>query len=102
MLKKIAMKAKNRLIRKIGNMSATSEADFPVTIIQTIDKDFIEKVRQIVNSDEYITNPLSRLMDDEAITYMTPRDKERYLLYTLDKFRKAKALLEHESHASCG
>ncbi len=92
-LKTLAMKAKNRMINK--NLRNTYNGA-NIKIISTNDQSFYDKVKEIVNNEEYVVNPLKRLMDQEKMLKMDSRAKERYLLETIDKYQKFKAMIENE------
>ncbi len=94
LLKTLAMKAKNRMINK-SLRDTYSNAN--IKIISTNDQAFYDKVKEIVNNDEYVLNPLQRLMDQDKMLKMDARAKERYLLETIEKYQKAKIMIENEN-----
>lgn len=94
LLKTLAMKAKNRMINK-SLRDTYSNAN--IKIISTNDQAFYDKVKEIVNNEEYVLNPLQRLMDQDKMLKMDARAKERYLLETIEKYQKAKTLIESEN-----
>lgn len=91
MLKILAMRAKNRLINK-GN----SYYDTRIKVISNDDTEFVEKVRKLLEEEEACRNPLKILMDEKKVSKMDECDRERYLLQTMDRYLKAKEIIEHE------
>lgn len=98
LLKTLAMKAKNRMINK--NLRNTY-ANTSVKIIDSYDKGFYEKVKEIMNNDEDIFNPLKRLMDEDKLMNLDQRGRERYLLETIEKYQQARKMIENEKHMVC-
>ena len=76
------MKAKNRLINK--NLRNT-DSNIDIKIINENDEAFYKKVKEIVNEKEFVYNPIKRLMDENKMMSMTPNERERYLLQTIEK-----------------
>lgn len=91
-LKMLAMRAKNRLMNKDNDRSLTQ-----IKIINNEDNLFIEKVRTLLQNQEMCKNPLKSLMDDNYITKLDDLNRERYLLETMEKYLKAKELVENEN-----
>lgn len=96
-LKTLALRAKNRLLNR-GIDSPIF--DKRIKIIDNDDSAFVEKVRELLNKDADIINPLKLLMDEKIIATLDENGKERYLLQTMDKYLKAKKQIENESIAS--
>ena len=96
MLKALAMKAKNRMINK--NLRNTY-SNIDVKIINNNDEEFYEKVKEIMDEEDYVCNPLKRLMDDGKMMRMDPRGRERYLLETIEKYQEARRRIERERGA---
>ncbi len=86
-LKALATKAKNRLINK--NLRNTY-SNIDIKIISENDEAFYNKVKEIVNEEEFVYNPIKRLMDEDKMSRMTPREKEKYLLETIEKYQAAR------------
>ena len=96
MLKALAMKAKNRMINK--NLRNTY-SNIDVKIINNNDEEFYNKVKEIMDEEDYVWNPLKRLMDDDKMMRMDPRGRERYLLETIEKYQEARRRIERERGA---
>ncbi len=93
-LKSLALKAKNRLIRK-------EEEDLDslhIRVIENEDKKFYEKVCSLLKDNEDIINPIKLLMDDNVLMKLDARGRERYLLETCEKYHKCRKQFE-ESRA---
>ncbi len=90
MLKILAMRAKNRMINKNGY------TDAKIKIINSDDGEFVEKVRNILNSQDNITNPIGQLMEERVLFKLDERGREKYLLETVEKFLRAKSIIENE------
>ncbi len=52
------------------------------------DQAFYNKVVEILESKDIVTNPLTRLADKEAMEQMTPNEKQTYLLKLSARFQK--------------
>ncbi len=116
-LKKRAMLAKQRMKmgyweqmlrdreKMIGEVGSTCEAkkfvsdlqrdkynrEFNVTVCKTTqDEKLYEKVRNILESEEIVINPISRLIDSEEYDNMDNEAKQRYILELSSKFRELK------------
>ena len=57
---------------------------------------FLQKVREIVENEEYINNPLKLLMNDEYLESLDYGGKQRYILEISEKYRKAREKVELE------
>ncbi len=95
LLKALALKAKNRMINK--NLRNTY-CGVDVKIINNNDENFYNKVKEIMNEDTYVCNPLKRLMDDNKLLKLDARGKERYLLETIEKYQEARRRIERENN----
>lgn len=93
-LKTLAMRAKNRMINK--NLRNTYNGA-NIKIISNNDQAFYDKVKEIVNEEDYVYNPLKRLMDEEKFMKLDARGRERYLLETIEKYQRARNLIQKEN-----
>ena len=93
MLKTLAMRAKNRLINK-SLRNTYSNVD--IKIINDNDENFYNKVKDIVNEKEFVYNPIKRLMDNDRMMRMSPRERERYLLETIEKYQSTRRKIFEE------
>ena len=93
MLKTLAMRAKNRLINK---SLRNTYSNIDIKIINDNDETFYNKVKDIVNEKEFVYNPIKRLMDNDKMMKMTPRERERYLLETIEKYQAARRRIFEE------
>ena len=98
LLKTLAMKAKNRMINK--NLRNTY-SNTNVKIIDKYDKNFYDKVKEMMVNNEDILNPLKRLMDDNKLMNLDPRGRERYLLETIEKYQNARRMIQNEKNLIC-
>ncbi|MCL1901120.1 MAG: hypothetical protein FWG51_01845 [Firmicutes bacterium] len=57
---------------------------------------FLQKVREIIENEEYINNPLKLLMNDEYLESLDYGGKQRYILEISEKYRKAREKIELE------
>ena len=99
MLKMLAMKAKNRMMKREDN---TSFLNARVKIIMAEDGEFLDKVREILANEKKSINPLKYLMDERQLIKMDNMSRERYLLQITEKYLKAKALIERQQCFSQG
>ena len=72
-IKMLAAKAKNRLMNK--NLRNTYN-NANIKVITDNDEDFYNKVKDMLNEEEFIENPLKRLMDDNKLMKMNPQQRE--------------------------
>lgn len=93
-LKTLAMRAKNRMVNK--NLRETY-ANTNVKIIESYDQSFYEKVKELMANENDICNPLKKLMDENRLMSLDERGRERYLLETIDKYQKARRMIEREN-----
>jgi len=94
LLKSFAQRAKRRLVGKEPVVNAK------IKIISQTDDDFRSKVRDLLSTDEVVTNPLHYLMDEKIMRSLDDEAKERYLLSTLDKYIGLKNEFERISEFS--
>lgn len=105
LLKALALKAKNRMIHRntIGKAYGYDEA-LPTCQIKVIDEHdddkFYEKVQVLLSSEESISNPIKRLMNEEVFKSLDSRGKEKYLLDTIEKYLKYRKMIEEENKAN--
>ena len=92
-LKTLAMRAKNRLLNK-GLRDTYSNAN--IKVIPNKDCEFIDKVKDVLDKKDSVTNPLKYLMDEHKMMKMDPRSRERYLLQTIERYQAAKRELEQQ------
>lgn len=108
-LKRMAQMAKNRLRKKVTeneNKKIVNRGQFKVIygdgvdikskIITREDKKLYEKVKMIVDEQEEITNPISRLIDYKIYNKMDSLAKERYLFDLVDKYKRYKEKYKQE------
>ncbi len=88
-LKKLALKAKNKLI---SNNNSSIEYKFT----QSDDREFTDKVRELLKTEDII-NPISQLMENKILFRLDERGKEKYLLETVDRYLKAIKIIENEN-----
>lgn len=96
LLKALALKAKNRLISKNNKEAQTIKT---VKIVSENDKDFYDKVKTLLQSDDYSLSPMKFLMDENKLMKLDAIGRERYLLETIDKYNKVKKLIDKENTA---
>lgn len=89
-LKELAMRAKNRMMKK-GYGYETK-----IKIIENDESEFVERVRKIMIEEENCVNPIKILMDEKVINRLDDQGKEKYLLETVDKYLKAKEIIERQ------
>ncbi len=93
-LKTLAMRAKNRMVNK--NLRETY-ANTNIRIIENYDQGFYDKVKDLMINENDICNPLKKLMDENRLMSLDERGRERYLLETIDKYQKARKMIEREN-----
>ena len=102
-LKQLALKAKNRLINKTNeDKKEQKENDFRIKIIKSGDDSFYAKVKDLLERDEDVLNPIKELMDEAKLSRMSSGEKEKYLLETVDKYTKFRNLIEYEKQVNYG
>lgn len=95
LLKALALKAKNRLINR-NNRSYNKETT-EIKIISADDKDFEQKVRSLLQNEEFNLSPMKFLMDENKLMKLDSIGRERYLFETIDKFNKVKNQIEKDN-----
>ena len=53
------------------------------------DEEFYRRVKQILSGEEVVTNPLSVLIDHDAVATMSESQKQAYLLKLSNRFQQA-------------
>ena len=96
LLKALALKVKNRLINKNNKETQTIRT---VKILPENDKQFYDKVKAILQNEDYSLSPMKFLMDEDKLMKLDAVGKERYLLETIDKFNKVKNMIDKENKA---
>lgn len=86
-LKALANKAKNRLMNK--NLRNTY-SNISIKIIDLNDEKFYNKVKDMLEKNENITNPIKVLMDENKLSKMNQFQREKYLFDTITKYNKAR------------
>lgn len=102
-LKRMAQMAKNRLrnkVRENDNKALLKSDKFKVLfgegveiksrIITKDDAKFYLKVKQMLDENEDITNPISRLIDYKIYNKLDDEAKERYLFNLVGKYKEYK------------
>ena len=87
-LKIFAQKAKRRLIGKELPVNAK------VKIISDEDKDFRDRVSNLLAQQGVISNPVQYLIDEKIMKDLNEENRERYLLATLDKYNSLRREIE--------
>ncbi len=62
----------------------------------TRDEVLYNKVKQLLNEDEEVLNPIARLMDHRYYSSLSPTQKERYFFYLVDKYKLYKTEIEQD------
>ena len=102
-LKKMALMAKNRLRNKVReNDNKTLQkgdrfkvlfgegVDIKSKIITKEDAKLYGKVKQMLDENEDIVNPLAKLIDYKIFNKLNDSEKERYLLILINKYKQYK------------
>ncbi len=102
-LKRMALMAKNRLRNKVreNDNKALQKGDrFKVLfgegvdikskIITKEDAKLYNKVKQMLDEDEDVVNPLAKLIDYKIFNKLNEEEKERYLLVLVNKYKQYK------------
>ena len=94
---KINGKNEEEVIKTLSRM-AKSEVN-KETFGQTSDDEIYKKVVEILNSDEIIFNPISRLIDESYYSTLSESEKQGYVLELGQKFERmrSKYYLEREA-----
>lgn len=99
-LKRMAMLAKNRLrnkVRENDNKSLKKSDRFKVLfgegvdvkckIITKEDEKFYSKVKQMLDENQDVANPIARLIDYKVFNKLDDNAKERYLFELINKYK---------------
>ena len=102
-LKRMALMAKNRLRNKVReNDNKTLQkgdrfkvlfgegVDIKSKIITKEDAKLYGKVKQMLDENEDIVNPLAKLIDYKIFNKLNDSEKERYLLVLVNKYKQYK------------
>ncbi len=89
LLKRLALKAKNKLIS--NNPFAKIEYKFS----QSDECEFTKRVREILDA-EGIVNPIGQLMEEKILFSLDESGKEKYLLETVERYLRALKSIENE------
>lgn len=97
------MKDREKLISEVGSTCEAKKMvsdyqrekynrEFNVTVNKqkTSDEQLYLKVRSILESDEFVINPIARLIDQNEYDNMDSDGKQRYVLELAAKFRELK------------
>lgn len=97
------MKDREKLISEVGSTCEAKKMvsdyqrekynrEFNVTVNKqkTSDEQLYSKVRSILESDEFVINPIARLIDQNEYDNMDNDGKQRYVLELAAKFRELK------------
>ncbi len=90
-LKNFALKAKRRLSGREERCPAK------IKVITNEDNEFKSKVEYLLSQEDVVTNPVHFLMDSKVLKDMDDCEKERYLLSTLDKYKRFRSQIENNS-----
>ena len=94
-LKTLALRAKNRLLHK-GLREHYSNAK--IKVVENRDMEFTTRVRDVLDKEDAMTNPLKYLMDEQRLMKMDSRARERYLLDMIDKYQEVKRELSRQNN----
>lgn len=94
---KIVGKNEGEVLRALTNLAKSEirEQSFGVTS----DDELYKKVVDILNSDEIILNPISRLIDDAYYKSLGENEKQGYILELSQKFARMRNKYEMEKEA---
>lgn len=108
-LKRMAQMAKNRLRNKVREhdlKEANGRSDFKVIfgrdvdikskIITKEDVKLYGKIKEMLDADEDVYNPIARLIDYKVYNKMDDLAKERYLFDMVNKYKLYKEKYEEE------
>lgn len=108
-LKRMAQMAKNRLrnkVRENDNRALMQSDKFKVLfgegvdikskIITKEDTKFYGKVKQMLDQDQDVVNPIAKLIDYKVFNKLDDMAKERYLFDLVDKYKECKSKYEQE------
>ena len=86
-LKIMANKAKNRLLNK---SLKDTYPNVSIKIISNNDDKFYNKVKEMLNKNKNVTNPIKLLMDENKLIKMNSLQREKYLFETINKYISAR------------
>ena len=95
-LREVAYKARQRLIRK-NNKNQHTPSEVTIKLINNVDEDFETRAKGLLCSEDNLYNPFKLLMDEKVLKGLDTNGKERYLLSTVDKFARLRDKLEREN-----
>ena len=86
-LKIMANRAKNRLMNK---SLKDKYPNVSIKIISNNDDKFYNKVKEMLNKNKNVTNPIKLLMDENKLIKMNSLQREKYLFETINKYISAR------------
>ena len=86
-LKIMANRAKNRLLNK---SLKDTYPNVSIKIISNNDDKFYNKVKEMLNKNKNVTNPIKLLMDENKLIKMNSLQREKYLFETINKYISAR------------
>ena len=86
-LKIMANRAKNRLLNK---SLKDTYPNVSIKIISNNDDKFYNKVKEMLNKNKNVTNPIKLLMDENKLIKMNSLQREKYLFETINKYLSAR------------
>ena len=86
-LKIMANRAKNRLMNK---SLKDTYPNVSIKIISNNDDKFYNKVKEMLNKNKNVTNPIKLLMDENKLIKMNSLQREKYLFETINKYLSAR------------
>ena len=92
LLKDLALNARNRLMNRQGGSLKKKSLYSPnvkFRIISNEDAEFNEKAMSLKEED--MLSPLKKLINQQIYHSLSPTQKEKYLLETIDKYAKFRA-----------
>ena len=108
-LKKLARQAKNRLSQRNyfngkGELNVIKNnffADYKLVLISNKeDEKLYSKVKEILNENEDVINPIGKLVDSNKYKNLSQMDKERYIFNLAEKYKEMKKRFEREKEFS--
>ena len=104
LLKSLALRAKNRMIhnanptRNLGYCETFGNCRIKL-IEEKDENDFFDKVKSLLAGDSCVENPIKRLMNEDKMSALDTRGKEKYLLETIERYLKCRKLIEEENES---
>ena len=108
-LKKLARQAKNRLSKRnyfngkgeLGVDKSNFLAEYKLVLISNKeDEKLYLKVKEILEENEDVINPIGRLVDSNKYQKLSNNDKERYIFNLAEKYKEMKKRFEREKEFS--